>query len=210
MGVTRPDERKVFVSRDRDISCLIPPAQIPHERSLAHAALISDDRRRSVARDKDAARVEKEATAWQCDHAFPRHPTLLTAAAQNVPPHAKHPFLEHAEAIQIPGHCVVVEVALYNCTEPFAGVRRSVVLACAELLLDLLQLCPHTPADRNALYGKTSVPVFSADVREAQEIESLRLTFPSARSIFFGEPPELNQTRLIWVQFQSKHGQSFP
>jgi len=48
------------------------------------------------------------------DHAFPRHPTLLTATAQNVPPHAKHPFPEHAEAVQIPGYCVVVEVALHN------------------------------------------------------------------------------------------------
>src|SRR5664279_3139842 len=88
------------------------------------------------------------------DHAFPRYPTLLTAAAQNVPPHAKHPFPEHAEAVQIPGYCVVVEVALHNCTEPSAGVRRSAVHACAELLLNLLQLCPHTLADRHALYSK--------------------------------------------------------
>ncbi len=93
------------------------------------------------------------------DHAFPRHPTLLTAAAQNVPPHAKHPFSEHAEAAQVPGYCVVVEVALHNCPKPCAGVRRSVVHACAELLLNTLQLCPHTLADRHAFYAKTPVPV---------------------------------------------------
>ena len=102
------------------------------------------------------------------DHAFPRHPTLLAATAQNVPPHAKHPFPEHAEAVQIPGYCVVVEVALHNCAEPGAGVRRSVVHACAELLLNLLQLCPHTLADRHAFYAKTSIPVFSADVRNVR------------------------------------------
>ena len=144
------------------------------------------------------------------DHPLPRHPTLLAATTQNVPPHAKHPFPEHAEAVQIPGYCVVVEAALHNCTEPFAGDRRSVVHACAELLPNLLQLCSHTLADRQALYAKKSVPVFSADVRKAQKIERLRLIFPSSRSIFFGEPPELNQTRFVWMKFQPELRQSFP
>jgi hypothetical protein len=31
-----------------------------------------------------------------------------------------------------------------------------------------LQLCSHTLADRHALYAKTSVPVFSADVRKVR------------------------------------------
>src|SRR5664279_920709 len=61
-------------SRGRDTSCLVPPAQNPHERSLAHAALISDDWRRSVAQDKDGARVEKEATAWQSRSCVPTSP----------------------------------------------------------------------------------------------------------------------------------------
>ena len=65
---------RVPVGRGRDISCLIPPAQNPHERSLAHAALISDDWRRSVARDKGGARVEKEATAWQLQSCVPTSP----------------------------------------------------------------------------------------------------------------------------------------
>src|ERR1017187_4751759 len=59
------------------------------------------------------------------EHALPRHSTLLTAATQNTPPHAKHPFPEHAEAVQIPGYCVVVEVALHDCAEPVASVRHS-------------------------------------------------------------------------------------
>src|ERR1039457_4903039 len=97
------------------------------------------------------------------EHAFPRHPTLLAATAQNVPPHANHAFPEHAEAVQISGYCVVVEVALQDCAEPFASVRHGVVHARTELLLDLSQLRPHTLADRHAPYGKTSVPAFSAN-----------------------------------------------
>jgi hypothetical protein len=47
--------------------CQLPIAltQIPQERSLAHAARISDDWQQSVTQDRCGARVEKEATAWQ-------------------------------------------------------------------------------------------------------------------------------------------------
>ena len=92
------------------------------------------------------------------EHAPPRHSTLLTAAAKNTPPHAEHPFPEHAEAVQIPGYRVVVEVALHDCAEPVASVRHGIVHARADLLLDLLQLCPHTLADRHTPYGKASGP----------------------------------------------------
>jgi hypothetical protein len=73
-GGREKTESRYSPSRGRDISCLIPPAQNPHERSLAHAALISDDWRRSVARDRDGARVEKEATAWQSRSCVPTSP----------------------------------------------------------------------------------------------------------------------------------------
>ena len=39
------------------------------------------------------------------------------------------------------------------------------------------------------------------NTHKAQKIERLRLTFPSSRSIFFGEPSELNQTRFVWMEF---------
>jgi hypothetical protein len=43
-------------------SCLIPPAQNPYERSLAHTALISDEWRRSGPRDREEhARVAPSA-----------------------------------------------------------------------------------------------------------------------------------------------------
>jgi len=109
------------------------------------------------------------------EHALPRQHTLLTAAAQNTPPYAKYPFPEHAEAVQIPGYCVVVEVALHNCAEPSSGVRHSVVHACAELLLDLLQLCPHTLTDRHAPYDKTFVPGCGAPSSKAFESVVRRL-----------------------------------
>src|SRR6266487_615471 len=43
-----------------------------------------------------------------------------------------------------------------------------------------------------------------------EKIESLRLPFPSLLPPLSGIAPELNQARLIWVQFQPELPQPFP
>src|ERR1035438_7117400 len=47
-------------------------------------------------------------------------------------------------------------------------------------------------------------------MRESQEVEHLGLPFPSLFPISFGELPELDQARLVWVQFQPELPQSLP
>jgi hypothetical protein len=80
----------------------------------------------------------------------------------------------------------------------------------AKLLLDFLQLLPHAFADRRAPHRENSFPVLPADVREAKEIERLRFAFPSLFPVSFGKPPEFDQTRLVWMEFQSKLPQPLP
>ncbi len=79
-----------------------------------------------------------------------------------------------------------------------------------KLLLDFLQLLPHAFADRRAPYRENSFPVLPADVREAKEIECLRFAFPSLFPVPFGKPPELDQTRFVWMEFQPKLAQPVP
>jgi hypothetical protein len=74
----------------------------------------------------------------------------------------------------------------------------------AELLLNFSQFRPHALANRRAFYRKPTIPVLSADMRKAQEIECLRLTFSSSSPVLFGEPPEFDPARLVWVEFQSE------
>src|ERR1700691_5312897 len=78
-----------------------------------------------------------------------------------------------------------------------------------ELLLDLLQLLSHALADRHAPHGIRPVPVLPADMREAKEVEGLRLAFSSSFPILFGIPPELDPARLFRVQLQSELPQPF-
>jgi hypothetical protein len=82
--------------------------------------------------------------------------------------------------------------------------------APAQQLLDFQQLCPHPLVDRFALHRIAPVPVSPADMRESQKIERLGLSFSSPVPVGFGEPPELNPARFVWVQFQSKLSQPFP
>ncbi len=49
-----------------------------------------------------------------------------------------------------------------------------------------------------------------ADARETQKVERLGLSFPSSFPAIFGEPPELDPARFIWMQFQPKLSQPFP
>ena len=82
--------------------------------------------------------------------------------------------------------------------------------AFAELLLDLSQFCPHALADRHAPYREPPSSVPPADVREAQKVKRLRLTFSSSFPVLFGKPPEFDPARLVWMKFQPELLQPFP
>jgi len=124
---------------------------------------------------------------------------VLTATDQSVSPQPHHPKAEYTEATEIARYRVVVEVTLYNRFEPLSGLSDWVVHAPSELLLNFLQLPPQALTDRMALYRKAPVPVLPADVREPQKIECLRLTLSSLFPVLFGETPQLNPARLVWV-----------
>jgi hypothetical protein len=78
------------------------------------------------------------------------------------------------------------------------------------LLLDFLQLLPHAFADRHASHRVMTFPILPADMRETKKVERLRFAFPSSFPALFGEPPELDQARLVWMKFQPKLPQPHP
>src|SRR5215471_7893878 len=53
-------------------------------------------------------------------------------------------------------------------------------------------------------------PGLPADMREAQEVERLRLTEPPGLPVSGGEPPELDQPSLIGLEPQPEPGESVP
>jgi hypothetical protein len=51
---------------------------------------------------------------------------------------------------------------------------------------------------------------FIANFINLKQRERLRFAFPSSFPVLFGKPPELDQTRLVWMEFQPKLPQSLP
>ena len=140
----------------------------------------------------------------------PVGPVLLAATAESPPPEPSHPLAKYSEAVGISRYRVIVEVALHHRLEPLSGLLRGIVHSLSELMPDRLQLRPHALAAGLALHRKRPIPVLPADVREAQKVERLGLSFPSSFPAIFGEPPELDPARFVWMEFQSKLPQPFP
>ena len=122
----------------------------------------------------------------------------------------QYPLPEYAETVEVSRDRIVVEVALHNRLEPLAGLTHGIVLTRTELLLDLPQLRPHAFADRLALYREPPQLVLPADAREARKVERLGLAFSSTFPVLFGESAELDPSRFIWLELQSKLSHSFP
>ena len=135
---------------------------------------------------------------------WPVEAVALAALAQLGSPQPGQPVAKEPQAVEVSRYRMVVEVALDDRPEPLARVRNRIMPTLAKLLLEFLQLPPQALADRFPLHGKLPPPVLPADVREAQKVERLRLTFPSSFPALLGIPPEHDPARLVGVEFQAK------
>src|SRR5664280_1982288 len=76
--------------------------------------------------------------------------------------------------------------------------------ASPELVLDLGQLRPHPLRDGLALQPEPSVLGLPAEVREAEEVERLRLADATSRPGPGSSAPELDEPRLVGMQLQAE------
>jgi len=90
----------------------------------------------------------------------------------------------------------------HHAAKPAPLVGDGQMPAPLKLVFDLLELGPQPLRDGVAPEPETPVLAPSADVREAQELEGLRLPESPCRSSLGGEPPELDQPGLVGMQLQ--------
>jgi len=79
----------------------------------------------------------------QLRHPCPRHPILLAATPQRAPPEVGDMMPEYLECPTVGRHCVVIEVAADNPSQPLPLLGDRLVHAPSQLLLDLLELRSH-------------------------------------------------------------------
>src|SRR5580700_7044252 len=79
----------------------------------------------------------------------------------------------------------------------------------SQLLLQLLQFRPHPFARRLTPYDEAPL-LESTVMRESQKVEGLRFSLSTRAPVGLGETPELDQSRLLWMEFQPEFRQPLP
>jgi len=140
----------------------------------------------------------------QAVHPLPVQATALAATPKRPIPVSGRLITEGADRVDVAGHGVVVEVSSNHLAEPQPLLGDRQVHAPPHLSFELVQLCSQPLRIGDALEHETPLPGLLTDMREAQELERLRLSEATRRSPLSGEPAEFNQPRLLGCQLEAE------
>src|SRR5580658_2739019 len=135
---------------------------------------------------------------------LPRPPAALTAPPQRDSPVSRDLLPERFKPRQISRNRMVVEIPTDDLFQPGPGFRNRLVHAPSQFRSDTTEFScralPHCPAEYRELAAFVDR---TANMSESQKVERFRFPLPCPLPVFCREPPELNQARLVRVQFQS-------
>src|SRR5258707_7722956 len=166
----------------------------------AHAAQrigMTDDRHRQPAVD-------------EAPHAIPKVATVLTAPRQRAMPEPSHLEPKDPQRSLVQGHSVVPDVPTHHRLQPLAHFGDGFGHASLKFGFHLVQLRLQPLAYRLPQHREPSIaPLLHADVRKAQEVERLRFPFSTPLPLVDRIRTELQQSRLLGMQFQVELSHSF-
>ena len=141
----------------------------------------------------------------QAPHPAPANPAILAAARKRPVPEPAYLMTEQIQRRAVHGHSVIADMSTYNRSQPFACVLNGRVHSLAQFGFHGVQL--HLQPFTNPLpyYRRVSVaPLFPADMRDAEKVERLRLSFSAPLPVSSRERPELQEPRFVGMQFQAE------
>src|SRR6058998_1873090 len=137
-------------------------------------------------------------------HPLPGDVPCVTAPRERAVPEPAHLEPKHGDRRAVHGHPVVTSVPTHNLTQPCAHHGDRLVQPSLQLGFHLTELRLHPLPDRLPHHREPSTPLLPAGVREAEEVERLRLPLAGALSVLGREGPEFQQPRLLGVQLQAE------
>ena len=112
----------------------------------------------------------------QAPHPIPRYSAVLAPARQRPVPEPTYLKSERAQRLTVHGHSVVADVSTHYRPQTFTRVLDGSVHSLSQLGFHRVQLRLLPLTNRLPYYREVTVaPLLSADVREAEEVERLRL-----------------------------------
>ncbi len=133
----------------------------------------------------------------------------LAATPKRLIPVPFHLVAESRHCDDIAWHGVVGEVPSRHAGQPLALLGDRLMPPSLQLVFDLLEFGSHPFGNRGPPQPEPSVLSVPANVREAQEVERLRLPDTPLRAMLGRKAPKLDQASLVGVQLQAEPGESF-
>src|SRR6266567_498664 len=138
-------------------------------------------------------------------HPVPEDTAVLTPARQRPVPKPAHLESERVQRLTVHGHSVITEVSTHDRAQPLACFLNGSVHAPSEFELHFPQLRLQPFTNRLPQHREVPVaPLLPADMREAEEVERLRLPFSAPFPVSDRERSELQKPRFVGMQFQAE------
>src|SRR3989338_11539529 len=171
---------------------------------LPHWALASGDNAKSPQGIGMANAWRGQPAPDEPPHPLPGDPGGLATPPERTTPESPDLETKRVQRRAVHGHPGVPQMHLHDRAQPPAHYRDRCVQAPPKLGFDLAQLCLQPLPDRLPHHREPSIPLLPADVREAEEVERLRLPLLGAPPVLGREWPEFQQTCLLGVQLQAE------
>jgi hypothetical protein len=124
----------------------------------------------------------------------------LAPAHQYVTPEPTDASSEDAQLIDVAGDSMVLVIAGNDAPKPYTDLTGAIVLTALKLSLDGFELCSHALFRSDPPDGeRPGLVALPTEVGKAQEVERLRLPFPTLFPVTGRIAPELDQPGLIRV-----------
>src|SRR3989475_7905496 len=137
-------------------------------------------------------------------HPLPGDASGLATPPQRATPEPPNLKTERDQRRAVHWHPVVLQMPVDDRAQPSAHLRDGSMQTSPQLGFHLAQLRLQPLPDRLPHHREPPVPLLPADVREAEEVERLRLPLAGSLSVSGREWPELQQPRLLGVQLQAE------
>jgi hypothetical protein len=153
---------------------------------------------------------DRNLASRRLSNALPSGSDALIAVAKHAPPQALQPMPENVHRPEVPRQRVVSIEALQNAPQPSPDLWQRLVHPAAQRQLILLQLGHHPLIRRLPPDHEPALRTGATVVDKSEESERLRFLIPTLAPVLGREPAELQQPRLLRMEFQPKLRQPLP
>src|SRR6202158_4988015 len=180
------------------------------QAGFPHPALALGDNAHAAERIGMTDGRQRQPASDEAPHAVPEYATVLAAPRQRAMPEPSHLESKKSQRRVVHGHPVIPDVSRHHRLQPLALFGNGFVHTTLKFGFHLVQFRLQPFAYRLPQHREPSIiPFLYADVRKAKEIERLRFPFSTPLPLVDRIRTELQQPRLLGMQFQVELLHSF-